>query len=135
MTALETRVKHVGGMAEEHSRYLAQIGESLFAHNAVGYRYRTAAVVPSFAPPPPADLPGSPDASHRTPHDTAATEPRMWPRPEEAATGDWMSGRPRSGATTELRRRPAPSLGPMTPAPPSSATVALGQMAFGTHAR
>ena len=53
VTALETRLKHVGGMAEEHGRYLAQIGEALFAKNAVTHRFRTAAVVPSFAPPPP----------------------------------------------------------------------------------
>ena len=91
VTALETRLKHVGGMAEEHGRYLAQvyllwlyllwplpragilamavptkpnpnpdpnpnpnqIGEALFAKNAVAHRFRTAAVVPSFAPPPP----------------------------------------------------------------------------------
>ena len=25
VTALETRLKHVGGMAEEHGRYLAQV--------------------------------------------------------------------------------------------------------------
>ena len=53
LTALETRLKHVGGMAEEHGRYLSQIGEALFAKNAVAHRFRTAAVVPSFAPPPP----------------------------------------------------------------------------------
>jgi hypothetical protein len=75
VTALETRLKHVGGMAEEHGRYLAQvyllwldlrrlyeyllrlyllwqIGEALFAKNAVAHRFRTGAVVPSFAPPP-----------------------------------------------------------------------------------
>lgn len=141
LAAQEARLKHVGGMAEEHSRYLAQIGESLFAQKAVGYRFRTAAVVPSFAPPQPSDqshVPGSPEA-HQRALDAAAsqmlsastaataarapptTEPRApYPR-DDAAHAEWLASRPTLGGTpsqlgvgspTRTQPRPPPALGP-----------------------
>jgi len=120
LAAQETRLKHVGGMAEEHSRYLAQIGESLFAQKAVGYRFRTAAVVPSFAPAPqPSEqshVPGSPEAhqrlldaaaSHMLSASTAATAARAPPTTEprapfprdDAAHAEWLASRPTLGGT------------------------------------
>ena len=102
---MEAKLRHVAGLADEQGRYLSQVSEKLFADKAVKQRYRTGAIVPSFAPPSQYENDGFDARAAAAHHSATPRLDRAWDTPEHR----W------DGATPTLPP-PIPQLPPTPPA-------------------